>query len=292
MPVSENIALSNTPPQQLIGEGALTNELVETESTVWNKYPNSLLLRTRTAATYPEGQSVFTLVGTYQNFTKYRNPVTHEMSGLPKGMRRWQYTLNFWGEYGITDRTQIGLAMPFIDRRYRNDRIGLDDTSTGFGDLSFYAKTKVLTETEWLPAITLDGFWKIPSGDKDEGLGNGEMDFTAACAFSKRYSDYSLHVNPEYTFTGGDRKTIGTTAEDRLRLNCGLMWHIMPQFLPAVEWNALWWGDVGVQHEAGIGFLWFPFQNVSIKLAVAVPIYSDQPWESNWTPWIKIATWF
>lgn len=283
---------SNRAPQQVSAGSGVTNGLVKSEAKVWNKYPNSLLLRTRTAATYPAGLSVFTLVGTYQDFTEYRNPATHEMSELPQGMRRWQYTALFWGEYGLTDRTQLGIAVPFIDRRYHNDRIGLDNASTGLGDLSLYGKTKVVTETQWLPALTLDGFLKVPSGDEDEGLGNGEMDVTVACELSKRYSDYSLHINPEYTFTGGERKEIGATADDRLRLNCGLMWHVTPKFLPVFEWNALWWGDVGDQHELGCGFLWFPFENVSIKLAVAVPVYSDQPWEVGWTPWIKIATWF
>lgn len=292
VPVADSAAPSNSPPRQLAGEAGVTNGLVKSEAKVWNKYPNSLLLRTRTAATYPAGLSVFTLVGTYQDFTEYRNPATHKMSELPQGMRRWQYTALFWGEYGLTDRTQLGIAVPFIDRRYHNDRIGLDNASTGLGDLSLYGKTKVVTETQWLPALTLDGFLKVPSGDEDEGLGNGEMDFTVACELSKRYSDYSLHINPEYTFTGGDRKELGATAEDRLRLNCGLMWHVTPKFLPVFEWNALWWGDVGDQHELGCGFLWFPFENVSIKLAVAVPVYSDQPWEVDWTPWIKIATWF
>jgi hypothetical protein len=269
---------------------AATNEA--STATVWGKYPNSLLIRTRTAATYPRGLSVFTLVGLYQDFTDRRNADTGRMENLPSGMKRRQSTFVLWGEYGFTDRFQVGLSAPVIDRDFRDDDAGVDDSITGLGDISLYAKVKLLGETRARPALTLDGFLKMPTGDKDDGLGNGETDITLAGSVSKRFDAISVHVNPEYTFTGGDRSGIGASADDRFSLNCGMMWHATPSFLPAVEWNGMWWGDVGDQQEVGCGFLWFPTKNTSIKVAVAGAVDADVPWKADWTPWIKIATWF
>lgn len=39
----------------------------------YGKYANSMLVKTRTAATYPKGLKVFTLVAAYHDADEYRN---------------------------------------------------------------------------------------------------------------------------------------------------------------------------------------------------------------------------
>lgn len=283
----------------LLGLGCLVGNAEETMNkdgntypTVWGKYPNSLLIRTRTSATYPKGLSVFTLVYSYQDFTECRNSETGKMGDLPDGVERRQSTFVLWGEYGFTDRFLMGINAPIIHFDYRNDQAGIDDSTTGLGDMSLYAKGRLIEEDKYRPALAIEGFLKVPTGDKDKSLGNGETDITIGGSLSKRYGSISGHVNPEYTFTGGSKGEIGASADDRFRLNCGGMWHATPSFMPSIEWNGLWWGAVGHQQEIGGGFLWFPVKTVSIKAAVAVPMDTDLPWKVDWMPWIKVATWF
>jgi len=271
---------------------SVVNAADAAEDSIYNKYPNSLLLRTRTAATYPSGLHVFTWVGQYQDYTERRNPITGKMEDIPSDMERKLFTSTFWWEYGVTNRFQVGVNTPLISRTFEQKSTGLDDSETGMGDISLYSKYKILSETEWLPAVTVDGFLKLPTGDTSKGMSNDETDGTLGTSLSKRWDAVSFHVNPEYTFTGGHYSDIGAAADDRFRLNCGVLWHATDYLLPSLEWNGMWWGDVGDQQEVGGGILWFPAKNVSVKLAVAFPIDSDVPWESDRSYWIKVATWF
>lgn len=258
----------------------------------YGKYVNSMLVRTRTAATYPKGLKVFTLVGLYQDFDERRNPETGGMEDLPAGVNRRQATAVLWGEIGITDRFQAGVSVPYVYRRFEDRADGIDETDSGISDGRLYAKYRVVAETRFVPAVAVDGFLKLPTGDEDEGLGNGETDVTVGLPVSKRFCAVSVHVNPEYTFTGGDTSDIGPPADNRVNLNAGAMYHLSSKWIPMVEANALWWGDVGDRTEVGGGVLWSPAENVSLKTAVSVSVDADLPWQADWVPWVKLATWF
>ncbi len=256
------------------------------------KYPNSMLVRTRTASTYPGGLRVFTLVAYHQDFTQKRNPKTGDMEILADGDSRWQTTSVWWAEYGITDRFQVGVSLPFINRRYKNEASSINQSEYGIGDASLYAKYRLVNETRYLPAIAVDGFFKMPTGDKKRGLGNDEYDSTLAMEFSKRFKKLSFHVNPEYTITGGSTATLGDAADNKTSLNLGIMYHATKKLIPMLESNSWWWGDYGRQSEVGGGVLWFPTKNTSIKVVVSVPVSVDMPWASDWMPWVKLAVWF
>lgn len=258
----------------------------------YGKYVNSMLVRTRTAATYPKGLKVFTLVGIYQDFDERRHPETGAMQDLPAGVSRQQLTALLWGEIGITRQFQVGAAIPYINRRFEDRAAGIDDSVSGISDVKLYGKYQVLPESRLNPAIAVDGFLKLPTGDADEGLGNDETDVTLGLAVSKRLTDISAHINPEYTFTGGDKSDIGLSADDRVNLNAGVMYHATSRLVPMLEINALWWGDVGDRTEIGGGVLWFPLKNVSLKTAISVPVDADMPWQADWIPWVKLAAWF
>jgi hypothetical protein len=59
-----------------------------------------------------------------------------------------------------------------------------------------------------------------------------------------------------------------------------------------IEYNGYWWHDNGEQSDIGGGVLWFPTKNTSVKLGAAFPVHKDVTWETDWTPWIKLAVWF
>lgn len=263
---------------------------------VYGKYVNSMLIRTRTATTYPEDMWVFTLVSTFQDFTERRNKVGG-MEDLPDDVSRWQWSNILWAEYGVTDGFQLGLNLPWIHREYKNTTSAapIDDCVDGMGDASLYGKYKVVKEAAYCPAVAIDGFLKMPTGDKNKGIGgtgNGEWDETIGVEVGKRYEAFSLHMNPEYTFTGGSSSEIGASADDRTSLNVGLMYHATPALVPMIEWDAQWWGDQGHFQEVGGGILWFPTKDTSVKLGISVPTEVDLPWATDWTSWIKLAAWF
>ncbi len=255
------------------------------------KYPASLVIKTRTACTYPAGLRVFTLVGAYADFAA-RREADGSMVGLPDGMRHRRTLTLLWSEYGITDRLQCGIALPFVVREYRDSAAGVHDHADGLGDMWAYAKYRALVETPSHPAVALDAWVKLPTGDEDKGLGNGEFDVKLTAEVSKRLGLLSFHFNPEYTLTGGGRDEVGAAADDRITVNAGVIVHWLPRVLPMVEANGLWWGDVGHEVDVGGGFLFFLDKNASLKVGVSVPVDVDMPWAVRWMPWVKLAAWF
>lgn len=273
------VATNNNHAQVLTTNGCVPPT---TTHAVWGKYVNSMLLKTRTAATYPKDLWVLTLVEMYQDMDHRANP----------DLKRRVSTTTLWIERGMTDRFQLGVCQPYSFWENSNHQTGIDTSENGPGDTTLYAKGKLVKETACMPTISLDGFLKLPVADKDRGLSNGEVDETLGVELSKRWRSLSLHLNPEYVLTGGSKSDLGATADDRVAFNTGLMWHATPKLIPMAEYNGYWWGNAGELSEVGGGLLWFPTKNTSVKLGVSTPVHKDVTWAADWTPWIKVAFWF
>jgi len=255
------------------------------------KYPASLLVKTRTATVYPQSLKVFTWVTTHADFKKRRD-ASGNMQDLPAGMHHRRTTSVLWGEYGLNGRFQMGIGIPYVFRDFKNEASGTHDTPNGLGDIWLYGKYKFLHETLNSPALAGDIWIKTTSGDKYKGLGSGYTDVKLTLEISKRYNDLSLHLNPEYTFSGGNHSERGNAADNKIAVNFGAMYHMTPKTVPMIELNALWWGDLGHSVEIGGGALFFIGKANSLKLSVSLPIDVDMPWQTRWTPWIKAAYWF
>ena len=259
---------------------------------LFNKYPASLLFATRTATTYTENTTVLTLVFTDFDYAKKRNAVDLQMHSLPDGMHFRRTALTAWGEYGLTNKLQFGMALPYVRRNFEDPSVNKNDVDDGIGDALLYTKYKVIDESSLCPAIAFDFWLKTSTGDQATGLGNGELDEKIAIEISKRINDFSLHLNPEYTFTGGSKSEIGNAADDKAALNFGVMYHLSPKIIPMAEVNALWWGDQGHEYDVACGALFFFGKSSSIKVGVSIPFNVDMPWSVAWTPQVRLATWF
>lgn len=281
--------LAGTPPS--CPASRVGGRLASIPPTECGKYPASLVIKTRTACTYPRGLKVFTLVLNHFDF-KHNRGKTGDMHGLADGVENRRTNSVLWAEYGITDRLQTGLALPYTFRHYRNDSNGIDDTSSGIGDMWAYAKYRIHSETPKLPGVAVDLWVKSSTGNRRRGLGNGETDLKVTTEISLRRGLWSFHLNPEFTLTGGDRGTLGPAADNRTALNAGIICHRSTWILPMIEMNALWWGHLGREVDVGGGVLMFLRKNVSLKVGIAVPVTVDMPWAANWVAWAKLATWF
>jgi len=214
------------------------------------------------------------------------------MHDLPAGMHHRRTTSILWGEYGLNGRFQFGVGIPYVFRDFQNKAADVHDTPRGLGDIWLYGKYKVLAETLTRPAFSADLWVKTSTGDDDKGLGSGYTDVKITMEISKRFNELSLHLNPEYTFSGGSHSKRGDAADDKIAVNFGGMYHMSPNIIPMLEVNGLWWGDVGHSVDIGGGALFLFGKNTSLKLAVSIPVDVDMPWSTKWTPWIKAAVWF
>ena len=105
--------------------------------------------------------------------------------------------LNFVLKYGIIKNLDLGLEIPykFID-------FNEGDDVDGIGDIIFSTKCHFLDEGKNLPALALSYSIKSKTGDKDKGLGSGEIDYSLNGIITKEIGDFTTHINFGYTFVG------------------------------------------------------------------------------------------
>lgn len=257
---------------------ARANENTPTPSVLGN-YPNSGILRTRSAATYAEGVAAISVSMSLKG----------EQNATNAGRSRDQVSSTVLAEFGVNPQAHIGISVPLTWRAIHDADAGTDEIVRGPGDVQLYGKYRLIDESEFLPAISTDVTLKLPTGNQEKGLSNGQLDTTVAVELSKRLGVLSLHLNPEYVFTGGTKATLGPAAGDKVALNTAVIWHLLPAFVPVLEENYYWWGDAGSVLEVGGGALWKPFDNVSMKLGAAVPVHQTTSWRSGVTSWLKVS---
>jgi hypothetical protein len=134
--------------------------------------------------------------------------------------------------YGATDRLELGLEVPVLYRYagFMNGaitaterattglnpaRAALSNTSfvfnvtrngqtimsggpgaTGLGDTTLMSKYQLLTEGVWMPAVSLRGAVKLPTGDQADFFGSGSPDFGLGLAVEKLVAGrWILHSN-------------------------------------------------------------------------------------------------
>jgi len=145
-------------------------------------------------------------------------------------------TTAFFANYGLTDRLDVGVALPIvhvsIDARVDGEilRLGSTDTSTthsfdaagdrltfktnsgsatGLGDIllrSKYTAYRTAT-TAFAGAVDL----RVPTGDKDNLLGTGATQAHVFFIASGEYGRWSPHVNFGYTFSSGDTSVLASS---------------------------------------------------------------------------------
>ena len=66
----------------------------------------------------------------------------------------------------------------------------------GLGDASVMGKYQVLTEADWLPAVSVRAALKLPTGDEPHLLGSGSPDYGFGLAIEKHVAkDWMVYVN-------------------------------------------------------------------------------------------------
>jgi hypothetical protein len=145
-------------------------------------------------------------------------------------------TTAFFANYGVTNRLDVGLAVPFvnvsIDARvdaeilrtgsgsanttHSFDASGASIASfaesgsaTGLGDILLRAKYNFLRSQSTALAAALDV--RLPTGDEDELLGTGATQTKLFFVASGDYGAFSPHVNFGYTFSSGDASAEATS---------------------------------------------------------------------------------
>jgi hypothetical protein len=128
-------------------------------------------------------------------------------------------TLNAFGTYGVTDRLDIGVAVPInrvdaqatLSARFGSTSSGIDPdtrmwtwqdagTQTGIGDVVIRAKYHMLKGDTWGIAESIDV--RLPTGDELNLLGIAGSQVKLTFIASSTVGGLSPHVNLAYTISG------------------------------------------------------------------------------------------
>lgn len=142
--------------------------------------------------------------------------------------------LALYSSYGVTDKIDVSLAVPFVNVRVEADPVArinsftllsadsanhffdgtsaepvlesfptpLNDDATGIGDVAVQAKYKVAS-TESVD-LALLGSARLPTGDEQNFLGSGDPAYRVALVASGTMSSGAPHLNLAYEFRTAD----------------------------------------------------------------------------------------
>jgi Putative MetA-pathway of phenol degradation len=125
--------------------------------------------------------------------------------------------------YGITDRLQIGVDIPYS--WFEADKAQFD--GSGLEDINFGVVYRLLDEGTLSPALALVGFAAAPTAKRSEGLGRNAWDAGAKVALSKTLPGGLLgHMAIGYTYAGRG----GTSQDNQFTSGVALEYPIGPHF--------------------------------------------------------------
>jgi hypothetical protein len=150
-----------------------------------------------------------------------------------------QDTVSLFANYGLTDRWDIGVAVPIVhvsldahvvatilrlstssnpnihtfvagDPDATSETINRSDSATGLGDIVLRTKYRLVDAPGGGIAAAAD--FRLPTGDQDQLLGAGGQTriYFIGSAGQGRFAE---HVNAGYTFSGGDLPALGFSGE-------------------------------------------------------------------------------
>ena len=112
--------------------------------------------------------------------------------------------LTVFGSIGVTDRLEIGAAVPLINLRVEGERTNTyfgqpfvqasgEGTASGIGDVALRAKYNLFSDRG--TALTAAFEWRLPTGNEANLLGTGRSSYRVMAVASYERREMTLHAN-------------------------------------------------------------------------------------------------
>lgn len=217
----------------------LTNTLVAGESQPYSATLDTESVRTALAVTYgvlPRLEVAFSL------------PVIHHYSGFMDRL-----ILDVEQAFGAPrDIRGEERADEFTYRVQKGDKVFISgsEDSTGIGDLTLKAKTKIWNQGDLLPTLSTRVCLKLPTGDEDRAFGSGETDWGFGLLLEKDFRALSLYLNADVTFPGEAFDDVDVSLREFYTIMFGVEYPFRPR------WSVL----------SQLNYLTRPFEHTNIDL--------------------------
>lgn len=137
----------------------------------------------------------------------------------------------------------VSLTVPYVELDTQGGRTVLDGSvvpgtgsgGAGLGDVSIKGCYNWIEQNDMLPFVDLIARLKLPTADKNKGLGTGEPDIGFGMEVARRFrSDYLALADLTYTFIGDPP---GVSYQDRIDADVGAGYQFTREWLGCVYYN-------------------------------------------------------
>ena len=187
---------------------------------------------------------------------QFTDGVLHDVGARKSYRFNGEYDLKAFiieGFYGVTDRFDLGVKMPYFDQVFRDDTRKVAPEDAGFSDLWVYAKWRALLQ----PALlTVAVGAKIPTGKfkNEDGfipVGEGQWDFDFGAQLGRSFWPLPLYGNIDVGYrVRKENKQIRRDPGDEWFLNAEVGYTITRRLMVMAKYERLR-GDPAVE----FGFL-------------------------------------
>ncbi|HTZ39811.1 MAG TPA: transporter [Syntrophales bacterium] len=101
--------------------------------------------------------------------------------------------------YGVIPNVQLHLIVPLV----YNSPSG-EASHYGLGDVELGVKFRFIQESEWIPMVGTFPFIEIPTGNQNEGLGNGKAQYFIPLWLQKSWGPWTSYGGGGYWINPGD----------------------------------------------------------------------------------------
>lgn len=248
------------------------------------KYCISFFTKTRTAKVVPEGKWLLSLkfqdYSADQKWDKNTRGSHHRLKDGWKDIQKYV----FCAKYGWAKDHQIAVGVPFLDNNFNYGSVR--NKSFGLGNVFIFEKWQFMKETNDLPAMSVDLWYYLPTGDPDRMLGTDDDAYKITTSISKAWKDFSLHFNPGYTWN----KKNGDNDIDEI--NAAMLFTMDKKLWPAIEYNYTHKEGSGYAHDIVPGVIWKYRKGGSIKVGVPINLDTTYTYRDRVGLALKISQYF
>ena len=241
----------------LSGSSARSAEVSKDERPWVGGYPVSMFRRLRTARTVSPRHLLLSLKTEWTDAERVRGDAGYRPLQSGESFQRWLTVLT--AKYGLTRNHQLAVGIPYmgIDMASPSARIDSD----GLGDVFAFAKWRCVDETRSLPAIALDAWYYVGTGNAAMKRASGKDWVKASAEVSKAWKRVNLHLMPGYNWCPAD-------GDETWDMNVGAMSKLGRKVIGGVEYNYLNKGTKGDSHDIVPGVIWKFAKGASAKVGV------------------------
>jgi hypothetical protein len=228
------------------------------------KYCMSFWTRARSAKTVGKGRLSVSVKAQHFDWTQVRGADDNYHSRA-SGQERQRLQTVLCTKYGWAENHHIAVGVPYWFNDF--DIPGKSNDSAGLANIYVFEKWNFIRETNHFPGVAVDFWYYFPSGDTDRKLGTDDSAYKITTEVSKAWKDFSLHLNPGYTWSEDKDEELG-------EINAVLLLQPHPSFWPGLEYNYIDQEHKGHRHDLVPGFIWRFAEGWSFKLGVPINLDS------------------